>query len=132
MLFLLSWRKILVIQIFLFKLSCKVYDLFAKHFQIAGFFSQSIKKCQRFFFSVNRMNCFYTLVIVVAYGPELIIKRSKAGIVFLGFFINYNYFKFSTENTCMDKLCFISQAGMFEHGEKFFIFFVVKPDRITM
>ena len=112
-------------EILLFVPLCQFDNLFAEFLQFAGFFGQFIKEGKRFLLPVNGMDGLYTLIVVVSYSSKLLIESGKLGVIFLRFLINLHYLELSTEDTGKDKFSFVLHAGLFEHGDKLFVFLVI-------
>ena len=119
-------------EILLFVPLCQFDDLLAYFFQFTGFFGKFVEKRKRFLLPVNGMDGFYTLVVVVSYSSELLIEGGKLGVIFLCFFINFHYLELSTEDTGKDKFGLILHAGLLEHGDKLFVFLVIKTEVIAV
>ena len=100
-------------------------NLPAYFFQFTGLFGKFVEKRKRFLFPVNGMDGLYTLVIVITYPSELLIESSELGVVFLRFLVNLHYLELSTEDASKDKFSFVLHAGLFEHGDKLFVFLVI-------
>ena len=78
------------------------------------------------------MDGLYTLVVVVTYSSELLIESGQLGVIFLRFLVNLHHFKFSTEDAGKDKFCLVLHAGLFEHGDKLFVFPVIETEVIAV
>ena len=112
-------------EILLFVPLCQFDNLPAYFFQFTGFFGKFVEKRKRFLLPVNSMDSLYTLVVVVPDASELLIESGELGVVFLRFLVNLHYLELSTEDTGKDKFSFVLHAGLFEHGDKLFVFLVI-------
>ena len=119
-------------EILLLEPLCQFDNLFAEFLQLAGFFGQFIKESKRFLLPVNGMDGLYTLVVVVPDASELLIESGELGVVFLRFLINLHYLELSTEDTGEDKFGFVFHARLLEHGDKLFVFLVIKTEVIAV
>lgn len=119
-------------EIFLFVPLCQFDNLLAYFFQFTGFFGKFVEKRKRFLLPVNGMDGLYTLVVVVSYSSELLIESGELGVIFLRFLINLYYLELSTKDTGKDKFSLILHAGLLEHGDKLFVFLVIKTEVIAV
>ena len=119
-------------EILLFVPLCQFDNLFAYFFQFTGFFRKFVEKRKRFLLSINGMDGFYTLVVVVSDTAELLIESGELGVIFLRFLINLHYLELSTEDAGKDKFSFILHAGLLEHGDKLFVFLVIETEVIAV
>ena len=119
-------------EILLLEPLCQFDNLFAEFLQLAGFFGQFIKEGKRFLFPINGMDGLYTLVVVVSDTAELLIESGELGVIFLRFLINLHYLELSTKDTGEDKFSLILHAGLLEHGDKLFVFLVIKTEVIAV
>ena len=78
------------------------------------------------------MDGLYTLVVVVTYSSELLIESGQLGVIFLRFLVNLHYLELSTEDAGKDKFCLVLHAGLFEHGDKLFVFPVIETEVIAV
>lgn len=119
-------------EILLFVPLCKFDNLLTYFFQFTGFFGKFVEKRKRFLLPVNGMDGLYTLIVVVSYSSKLLIESGKLGVIFLRFLINLHYLELSTEDTGKDKFGLILHAGLLEHGDKLFVFLVIKTEVIAV
>ena len=119
-------------EILLFVPLCQFDNLLAYFFQFTGFFGKFVEKRKRFLLPVNGMDGLYTLVVVVPDASELLIESGELGVVFLRFLINLHYLELSTEDTGEDKFGFVFHARLLEHGDKLFVFLVIKTEVIAV
>ena len=119
-------------KIFLFVPLRKFDNLPAYFFQLTGFFGKFVEKRKRFLLSVNGMDDLHTLVVVVPDASELLIESGQLGVIFLRFLINLHHLELSTEDTGEDKFGLVLHAGLLEHGDKLFIFLVIKTEVIAV
>ena len=119
-------------EILLFVPLCQFDNLPAYFFQFTGFFGKFVEKRKRFLLPVNSMDSLYTLVVVVPDASELLIESGELGVVFLRFLVNLHYLELSTEDTGEDKFGLVLHAGLFEHGDKLFIFLVIETEVIAV
>ena len=119
-------------EIFLFVPLCQFDNLLAYFFQFTGFFRKFVEKRKRFLVSINGMDGFYTLVVVVSNTTELLIESGELGVIFLRFLINLHYLELSTEDTGKDKFGLVLHAGLLEHGDKLFVFLVIETEVIAV
>lgn len=119
-------------EILLFVPLCQFDNLFAYFFQFTGFFGKFVEKRKRFLLSINGMDGFYTLVVVVSDTAELLIESGELGVIFLCFLINLHYLELSTEDAGEDKFGLVLHAGLLEHGDKLFVFLVIETEVITV
>lgn len=119
-------------EILLFVPLCQFDNLLAYFFQFTGFFRKFVEKGKRFLLSINGMDGFYTLVVVVSDTAELLIESGELGVIFLRFLINLHYLELSTEDAGKDKFSFILHAGLLEHGDKLFVFLVIETEVIAV
>ena len=119
-------------EILLFVPLCQFDNLPAYFFQFTGFFGKFVEKRKRFLLPVNGMDGLYTLVVVVPDASELLIESGELGVVFLRFLVNLHYLELSTEDTGEDKFGFVFHARLLEHGDKLFVFLVIKTEVIAV
>ena len=119
-------------EILLFVPLCQFDNLLAYFFQFTGFFGKFVEKRKRFLLPVNGMDGLYTLIVVVSYSSKLLIESGELGVIFLRFLINLHYLELSTEDTGKDKFGLILHAGLLEHGDKLFVFLVIKTEVIAV
>ena len=119
-------------EILLFVPLCQFDNLLAYFFQFTGFFGKFVEKRKRFLLPVNGMDGLYTLVVVVSDTAELLIESGELGVVFLRFLVNLHYLELSTEDTGEDKFGFVFHARLLEHGDKLFVFLVIKTEVIAV